>query len=393
MQNRNPVSSGGGYLYLIFTGFVLGVLPALLNFFVDPYELFFEKNRSGRIAEIAEKAHYPLWKLGRYVPGKFETIVLGDSRARALRDKYWNSFEFSSVKNLAYGGGTIPEIYETFKLIKDDPAVKNLVIGIQLRSFDEDHKQGMNRVPEAVSLIHAPEKYLFNWSIAKTSLKVAEAEYSAVRHLSEFAVSKAKASDKDAFSGLGENRTLLDLLGETSQLETNRILPQKFARQISRNARSDWRGFEFSETYWSFIEDIGQWAKSNRKNLLFVIPPTIAEMKQTIEDYGHRNLDEMLRKRLARLGPVLDFDFPSRLTADLDHFTDAYHFNALIARQIVGEAVAALSSDTVVLSRVMKRRKLIHCTGEGQTFSQPAAGQQLVMGSGRNCRVWRGVAS
>lgn len=391
---KNHDTKFSKYLVLVGFSFLLGSTPALLNLIVDPYELLIDRDRPNKTTEIAEKAHYPLWKLGGYHPGKYETIILGDSRARALREKYWNSFEFSATKNLAYGGGTIPEIYETFKLIRKDPKVKRLVIGMQLRSFDEDHKQGMNRVPEAISLIDSGVKYFFNWSIAKTSLKVAEKELQPLKDWLDsvpLGPSSARAADVELISS--EAFIAKDLLSAPNSLEAQpaRILPSKFARQIAKNARSDWQSFDFSERYWSLIENIGRWAKDNDKEVIFVIPPTIVEMQNTIADYGHQRLNIALRERLALFGTVFDFDYSHELTRSLDNFSDAYHFNAKVARQIVGEVVAYVASDKQVLQRVAKRRKAISCNGLIRSIRASEIGS-LSLETGSNCRVWRFAA-
>jgi len=132
---------------LLGISFAAGFSPVMFNLSVDPYQVFWKSDRPTAINDLAEKSHYPLWKLAKYKPGKHDTLILGDSRARALRDKYWHEAGVPTALNLAYGGGTIPEIYATFKLLQNDNNIRRLVIGIQLRSFDEDHKGGMNRRP------------------------------------------------------------------------------------------------------------------------------------------------------------------------------------------------------------------------------------------------------
>lgn len=355
----------------------------MLNVFIDPYEIFVQRDRPGKLQLLAEKAHYPLWKLSQYEPGKFETVVLGDSRARALRDKYWESLHFTNTKNLAYGGGTIPEIYETFKFIKNDPVIKNLVIGIQLRSFDEDHKQGMNRVPEAISLIENPVDYVFNWSVAKTSFDVAQAEYPNLATLAMHG-----GLSMSAVAAVHSRETLvLDSLyaAKTPQRE----LPDRFARQITRNAKSDWQRFEFSEKYWEYIAEIGEWARTKDKRIIFVIPPTIVEMQQTISNFGLRHVDIELRKRLSQYGIVLDLDYPDSLTRDIGNFTDAYHFNAPVAREIAGEIVARLSADSRVQKTVKKRRKSLDCNTPPLDERIIEVDENIVLVQGKNCRTWR----
>ena len=158
----------GLYGMLMCVTALAGMGPALLTYAIDPYEMFSGTSQPKPYGELAEKSHYPLWKFTHF-DGKADTIILGDSRARALRDKYWHEFGATGAYNFAYGGGTIPEIYATFKAIRSNPNLKNLVVGIQLRSFDESHKGGMNRVPEAIKATASSVSYLKNWFVARKS--------------------------------------------------------------------------------------------------------------------------------------------------------------------------------------------------------------------------------
>jgi len=322
----------------------MGVMPLCLNLMIDPYGLFSQTQRSGKLAQYIERAHYPLWKLAAYEKNRNDIFILGDSRARALQEKYWKEYGRNRVTNLAYGGGTIPEIYSTFQIIKQDPGLQTLVVGIQLRSFDEDHKGGMNRVPEAERLVQRPLEYLKNWSVAKTSLHVLRSEYAFLN--------SARAS--------------------------MRVLPKKFATQVERNGRADWQDFEFSRKYWSMLVEIAEWAKANNKKLIFVIPPTIAEMRQTIVTVGLAKQSEQLRASLSNLGLVLDFDMPGKLTNRLENFNDAYHFAPKVGRMIVGQILRAIGSEQTVLESVKKRESSIKC---------PLSDASKGMVTGQNCRV------
>ena len=428
-------------LAFILIAFMVGAAPAILNLTIDPYQVFSTHVRPTQINDIAEKKHYPLWKLAKYRRGQHDTIILGDSRARSLRDKYWHELGMDKALNLAYGGGTIPEIHSTFELVKKDTAIRNLVIGIQLRSFDEDHKKGMNRVPEAVELLRNRMEYLKNWTIAQTAWDVLEAEnqetIDSLSALKPSLVDNAKASDlgrvgrtplnrllepeicfgcelpknlasvirlrRDFFHhrlrrfGYGHSAWMNTLtviewrkLESLYALETETsVLPEKHARQVLKNGKADWRGFEFSEKYWSHIKSISDWATANNINLLFVIPPTITEMQRTIQDNGLGKLNHQFRVELAKLGTVIDLDFDNRLTRTTDHFSDAYHFNSKVARMIVGELVGYLSDDKQGLARVAKRRKLINCQVMEKDV-QPRNITETVMLYGQiNCRSWR----
>lgn len=423
--------NGKNYIHHLWILVVLiaGLGPAILTYSVDPYEVFRQANLDKRNAEIAEKAHYPLWKLTHF-PKQATTVVLGDSRARALRDKYWHELGLTGAYNFAYGGGTIPEIHSTFQKIKSNPNVTTLVVGIQLRSFDEAHKGGMNRVPEAVRVSSSSLNYLKNWSVAKTSTKIWLEQHPQMAALSEAVTdllsTSAQAAELGTPGALSIDKLLTpeicfgcDLpedgevyqpvlqhskginlgLGRGNRLGPHlaqyaygyRQLPPKFDRQILRNAKADWKNFQFSEQYFDMIEEIANWANADsNRQLLFVIPPTIPEMQATIDQYGLTKINQEMRYRLAALAPVLDFDFPNPVTEDLANFSDAYHFNATIARALVGEISIALSDElTDVASKAIKRRSKLTCPTL-RTRQRPENHNQFEANESEACRIWKG---
>lgn len=419
---------------------LIGAAPALFTMVVDPYELFGERQRVSAVSELAEKDHYPLWKLARYQPGMHDTVVLGDSRARALRDKYWHELSKPGAINLAYGGATIPEIHATFNLIRNDPAIRNLVIGIQLRSLDEKHKGGMNRVPEAVKLLKTRSEYLKNWSVAKTALKIFKAENpQTTEFLHNLRPSLVAAAEAQQLGPTG-TVPLQKLLSPeicfscplardagavpfrrrynpyanahlprwdqaigagfwhgtypaeyTALYETHlerRILPAKMRRQVEQNGPADWRGFEISARYWGQLEEIAHWAREHGKNITFVIPPTIVEMQATIHRHGLAELNIGLRIELAKLGTVIDFDYPNALTAEVGNFSDAYHFKAKVSKAIVGEIVSQLNSDGTTGALPAGRRGIIRCPTIRADPETPSVTDEIVMADDLNCRTW-----
>ncbi|MEO9459629.1 MAG: hypothetical protein ABJE63_00730 [Lentilitoribacter sp.] len=430
------------YTIALCAAFTAGAIPAGLVFGVDPYEVFRPTDRTTKIQDIAEKAHYPLWKLAKYQQGQFDTIILGDSRARSLRDKYWHELGVDNALNLAYGGGTIPEIYSTFQVIKDDPAVKNLVVGIQLRSFDEDHKGDMNRVPEAEYIVNNRTEYLKNWSIFKTAWKMMSVEEKETfDNFDAFAKKFSMAAKADELAAMtifdpSDPQVDVDCFDCDLKSELNRLtvseryqildknlsfradlttpirtsitienwsevshlystsntlvpLPKKMANQVTRNAKSDWVGFEFSSRYWSYITEISHWAEQNNKNLIFVIPPTIEDMQRTISIYGMEKSSHEFRMKLAKLGTVIDFDYSNDLTKQIDNFSDAYHFKSTIAKKIVGEITGFISVDPAARKLAIKRSDLINCSPSEINEKSTKVIDKIALTNINNCRVWR----
>lgn len=413
--------------------FLLGISPVILNVLVDPYEIANVVDMGLIKKNISEKSHYPLWKIAHYPAERADLLILGDSRARSLRDKYWHELGVSNAYNFAYGGATISEIYDTFNYVKHNKSIKTFVVGIQLRSFDPLHKNGLNRVPEAIRLNESPLAYYSNWFVSRIGLKilwkhfrlepnlftahtgtfVTSAHASETKALSYISTLHAKDSNKDddkeackrcmlpenvAPSALPTARTtnfhhyshgLGIWSGLWRPINVNRNLKGKYKRQVRKNAKSDWRSFNFSETYWKKIVEISDWCKSNNVNLIFVIPPTIIEMQNRIVEFGFGELNHNFRLRLAKLGPVVDFDFDNSLTRNLKLFTDAYHSNYKAAKLIVGEIVQLASYDRRVIAKARKRRGMIICPLNDSDVTNRTSDKKLEVIEGQSCRIWR----
>lgn len=165
------------YVSMIFLSFFLGLSPIIFNYVIDPYNMNKVFDLNIKKEKLSLKSHYPLWKIINYPKETTETLILGDSRALSLKDKYWHQLELSKAYNFAYGGATIDEIYDTFQHVKSNKAIKNIVIGIQLRSLSPHYKKGMNRVPEAISLAENPLQYYSNGFVTQMSWTHVKKQY------------------------------------------------------------------------------------------------------------------------------------------------------------------------------------------------------------------------
>ena len=65
-------------------------------------------------SDIAYKMHYPLYKTLEYRRSPGKTVIFGDSRADALNAAWFVEADPSDVYNMAYGGGTLGEIIDSF---------------------------------------------------------------------------------------------------------------------------------------------------------------------------------------------------------------------------------------------------------------------------------------
>lgn len=426
-HNTHRARTARFYCVVIACTFLLGLTPVLLNFIVDPYEMNNIVELGLEKQKVSEKAHYPLWKVAHFPKTPPDTIILGDSRARALRNKYWHEVGLTGAYNFAYGGATLHEIYDTFKYAKKQADLKTLIIGIQLRSFDPDHKNGLNRVPEALRLTDNPLEYYSNWFVSRIGIKNLERKYDvklsqiADINLSFLTPAFADHLSKEQRAAIGIQQkhddcfdcTIPSIVAPADQkslavqtdhyfsddlgiwkdlwqpIYSDRDLPKKFAQQVKKNAKATWRAFRFSEVFWGYLVEISTWCRQNNVELVFVIPPTIVEMQNRIVEFGYGDLNHEFLSRLTDLGTVVDFDFDTPLTRDIERFTDAYHFNSKVARLIVGEIVLLISNDKETIKKARKRRKDIRCPiSDDDTTAQITDGSMQVL-TGHSCRIWR----
>ena len=415
------------YCFIVTLAFVVGLVPIVFNLVVDPYEMDEFVDTGLEKQKISEKAHYPLWKVIHYPENSPNVVILGDSRARSLRDKYWHDLGAQNAYNFAYGGATIYEIYDTFKYVKKNSDLKALVIGIQLRSFNLQFKNGQNRVPEAIRLSQNPLKYYSNWFVSRIGLRLLQKEIKPwLPQLTElgWGITSSAQAESLAKTKVGQIEGLIErkvcdecMLPEnyaasvhpSNTLSTphyfanhlgiwgdlwprgkiDRKLVGNFKRQVSRNGKADWRSFEFSNKFWRYLMEISAWSKQNKVQLIFVIPPTIVEMQRRIYEFGYGKLNHELRGRLANLGIVVDFDFDSPLTRNVTRFTDAYHFDYKAARLIVGEIVQLANEENGSVALARKRRKDIICPILEKDVSSRIANDNMEVLEGHSCRIWR----
>lgn len=407
---------------MVFTA-LSALSPIVFNTVVDAYDRNQLVDLDLNKKEISVKAHYPLYKMIEYPRIKAPTVILGDSRARALQDKYWQELGRDDVYNFAYGGATVFEIYDTFKYLKDTAELDTLIISLPLRSMDARFKGGMNRVPEAIGLAEDPFGYYTNWFVAKTGWKLLKDRYpgtlNAIETFSFSPIRDAAAAEFSALSTLSVEALLDPALCDECALQTpegklilpviyrgrglglghwanywpeidiNRDLPQLFAKQVGTNGAADWRRFKQSDQLWQMVEEIADWSNANEVELIFFIPPTISEMQRRISDFGLMNANHKFRERLSALAPVVDLDFDAPFTRDLTNFTDAYHFSSNPARKIVGELLQVIDQDSSRIASAKKRRGDLTCPVRSNDIARSDSSGTLEVLEGNSCRIWR----
>lgn len=399
------------------------LVPVAFNLVVDAYDHNRWVDLDLNKEEISVKTHYPLYKMIEYPRIKASTVILGDSRARALQDRYWHELGRDDVYNFAYGGATVYEIYDTFRYLRDNVTLDTLIVSLPLRSMDARFKGGMNRVPEAIALADDPFGYYTSWFVARTGWSLLTDRYPALEDmvdgLSIQPVQSASAAEFVAVETISVEALLDPALCDECTLKTpegplvlpaihhgrgrglgswasywpnitiDRDLPRLFAKQVGTNGAADWRRFKQSNELWAMVEEIAAWSANNEVKLVFLIPPTISEMQRRISDFGLTAANHKFRDRLSELAPVLDLDYDTPFTRNLENFTDAYHFGSDPARKIVGELLQLIDPSSEEAGTARERRGAIVCPVIDVDVTQTHQDDSLELLEGKSCRLWR----
>lgn len=162
----------------IFAGVAaLGAVPLAYNAVVDPYRMHGLFDLGLAKEKIATKKHGQLYKAIEYPRLKSPYLVLGDSRARALRNKLFHQVGFTDMYNFAYSGGTLPEMVDTYWYAVEQADLKGIVLSVPLRMMTTDYYGHKNLVPEAIRMADSPMSYYQSMFVAETATEVLEKHF------------------------------------------------------------------------------------------------------------------------------------------------------------------------------------------------------------------------
>ena len=279
------------------------IIPFTLYLFIiliiNPYNYRNYKFISAnRINEIAESVEPHLYRIISYENNPTKNILLGDSRTNGLAH-HINSSEWS---NLAYGGGSLKEIIQTFWWAKDIVALDTVVIGINLNLYNKYNKRFW--VEETLAL----KKNFFSYAFSKYTF----------------------------------NATFITVKSFFSKEKINLHKPSRnkeefWEFQLDETATKFYKQFDYSQEYYNELNKISSFCKENNINLIFWIPPTHIEFQKRKKDFGLEEYDKKFISDLQSLGELYDFDIDSEITRNKEDYGDPMHFGNDVGLKVYKE--------------------------------------------------------
>ena len=285
-------------------------LYILIVFFIDPYDIVRTENNpklKKLKSEISYKLNYPLYKLKRYALNPTDIIILGDSRANKLNTAVFENLTKSTVTNLAYGGGTLTEMIETFWYVVGVHEVKEVYIGISFFNYNET--LNMNRVSEAKEITNSLPLYLLSTYCLKST----------------FLICKSLVTNEE-----------IDIGVPTQNRE------EFWSYQLESSANNLYRGYKYSNQLSRRLSEISKYCDSNNIKLIFFNPPSHTDLQLKVSKFKLELEKSKFNDDISNLGLYFDFDFPNDITENRDNFSDPFHYNDSIANIVVNEIITGV---------------------------------------------------
>ena len=239
-----------------------------------------------------------MFKLIDFTRSPKRNIALGDSRTNSL----FNLTEFNNYYDLAFGGGSLNEVIQTFWYAADHTELDTVLIGISFNLYNKYNTRFW--VEETIER----KKNFFSYAFNKYTL---ESSFLIVKKL---------------------------LLNEQSEIGIPQSTRDEFWNyQINETAEKFYSQFLYPDNYFRDLKRISEYCKKENIHLIIWIPPSHIDFQNRINDFGLTKAQEEFKNQMRQIADVFDFDFSSELTRDKSNFKDPLHFTDEIGHQIYRE--------------------------------------------------------
>ncbi len=305
-------------LYFIVPFLIMTIILAL----IDPYNILRrEQNEelSKLKKQISYKKNYALYKLQDYYYNPTDIIVLGDSRANHLIKQPFDSICGEKISNLAYGGGTIQEIIETFWIVNKMHTLKKVYIGINFNLYNGLNIR--NSVKAANNLRNSIPSYLYSRYCMESSFLI----------IKSLTTNKKINIEKPPYSK-----------------------DEFWKHQLKVAGPNFYKNYKYPSKYYNELKNISDYCSTHNIKLVFFIPPTHIDLQKKIKEYQLEKENEQFKKDLISLKfPVFDFNFENNMTKDKQNFGDPFHFKGKY-EDIIISVISGKAEETGTYNDVYK---------------------------------------
>ncbi|HPK04471.1 MAG TPA: hypothetical protein PK908_01095 [Bacteroidales bacterium] len=286
-------------LLLFSIPFFLWVLAVLL---IDPFNFYGQKDAGFKDKvqfEIGNQINTRLYKLIQFSKQPNRIVVIGDSRAHALKKEEIKKITGLEITNMSFGGSHFGEMRETFWHLVTKYQIDEVYWGLSFFNLSKDGLSG-ERIQEAERLMANPITYSFN--IHSYRAIIAYAKYL--------------------------------LTGEVIQLGKFKETKEEVWKRQLNFAQEVYGRYVYYADFASDLSKIVTYCTSNNIKIHFFVPPTHVDLQNRIykADLGNEYEDF---KHVMMKYPSFNFDIPNTLTENMDNFKDPFHFTEEVSRGVI----------------------------------------------------------
>ncbi|WP_373073957.1 hypothetical protein [Sulfurimonas sp.] len=281
----------------------------IVNYLMDPFNKFnteynkqkFSVNTDRRIAKLID-----------FRKKNSKVIILGGSRSDSLSENFFLKYNID-ISNMAYGGGSIYEIIDTFNFFLKNNSLYStdkVIVGITLDIFNESYLR--NEVKKVLPLVESNFRYLTSFYILKKSVKkIFSSDHRTKKSTKKYDVSKT----------------------------------------IDYAAKRRYSSYIFPVKELERLNLMSEYCKKNNINLVFFIPPNYIEFDKKIDEYNLRLKYDKMMNELRKLGTIYDFNSNDEIKYNINNYSDGIHFKSNITELIVKDLALETNSSCNIIGK------------------------------------------
>jgi len=229
-------------------------------------------------------------------------ILLGDSRMLALRTERLREASGEDYFNFAYGGASLREMIDTFWFAARRTKLEKVYIGLSLNVYNDYNVT--DRAKLFTSVEENPALYFVNRTVLESAL-------------------------------YGAHSTLT---GVDPQLGVPTMTRDAFWQdQLQNVTGAYYKSYVYPSKYKQELRKIADYCREHGIEFSFIIFPTHADARRLVADFRLERENELLRRDLAGLATVYDFDYENEVTTNAANFDDPNHYTRPVGEMIVRE--------------------------------------------------------
>ena len=300
-------SSEAGQAQHLFRRLALFALPFLTGLafivIIDPFDFI------GVSQVVPEEVKYrtagqlnpTFWQLNRFSKMPKENILLGDSRMQGLDVAEIQRVSGADFANLAYGGGSLREAFDTFRIADKQIKLKQVYLGVNLNNFND--YEIANRTEFYRAAHENPALYFINRTVWEA------AGYC-------FYQTATGKNQKIGVPNMNRDEFWNEELGIMQKYYDKYLEPVKYRKELL---------------------EVGEYCRKNNIKLSFIVFPTHTDAQKLVTNSGLDAKNAEMKSFLATLGKVYDFEGDTDLTVNKEHFDDPVHLTKESRKLLIEE--------------------------------------------------------